>query len=89
VKTHGFKVASCQSGSYLCYIIEPHTLLEKVIRSLRKDFHKIAPMVLSDEALTKKPLGRKTVRSKSSQNNKVDKHKKSSNEYNPKKKSTN
>jgi hypothetical protein len=72
VKTHGFKVASCQSGSYLCYIIEPHTLLEKVIRSLMK-----------------KPLGRKTVRSKSSQNNKVDKHKKSSNEYNPKKKSTN
>jgi hypothetical protein len=66
VKKNGFKDTSCKTRDCFCCSIEPRTLSAKVIRNLGKDFCKISPIVMSDEALHKKHTSSNAVVSKQS-----------------------
>jgi quinolinate synthase len=59
-KSDGYKVASCQSKACFCCATEASTLSSKVIRSLDQVFCKISPRVMTEEALKKKPLAKKS-----------------------------
>jgi hypothetical protein len=62
VKTQGYKGSSCKGSSCFCCSTQTPTLSMRVIRSLGKDFCKIKPMNLSDEALQCKPSIKRAVR---------------------------
>jgi hypothetical protein len=75
-KSNGFRMASCLSRNCFCCNTEPPTLSTNTIKSFGQEFCKISPMVVSDEALMKKPLRKKAAAPKASQNSKVHKEEK-------------
>jgi hypothetical protein len=69
-KSLGYKGDSCQGRNCLCCSTNPPTLSRRVIRKLGNEFCKIAPVVLSDETLLKKPVKKKAAVAKISKTGK-------------------